>query len=96
VNPDWHKTIKFIKNDWHSNPIRLCLETINWLLNLAIAGTISFTVPHINWFIVYPMIFVALSISVYSSISRGSFGILLTSITLVIIDGFGYYRVLIH
>ena len=91
---DWHKTVNFIKKDWHSHPVRLCFETVNWLLNIAIAGTVSMTVPNTNWFIVYPIIFCALSISVFSAISRGSFGILLTTITLLIIDSIGYIRIL--
>lgn len=94
MKANFRKTIKFIKHDWHSNPIRLCLETINWLLNLIIASTVSFTVPNTDWKIVYPIIFCAISISIYSSLSRGSFGIFLTSLTLLIIDMFGYWRIL--
>jgi hypothetical protein len=91
---DWHKTVKFIRNDWQSHPVRLCLETVNWLLNIVIAGTVSLTVPYTNWLIVYPIIFVALSISIFSAVSRGSFGLLLTSITLVLIDMVGFIRIL--
>lgn len=92
---DWHKTVEFIRNDWHNHPVRLMLETTNWILNIIISTSISLTVPYTNWLYVYPVIFVAISISIYSSISRGSFGILLTSITLLVIDGVGYYRVLV-
>jgi len=91
---DWHKTAKFIKDDWHSHPIRLCLETVNWLLNIVISLSVSLTVPYTNWLIVYPVIFVALSISIFSAISRGSFGLLLTSLTLFSIDLIGFYRIL--
>jgi ABC-type proline/glycine betaine transport system permease subunit len=92
---DWHKTVDFIRKDWHSHPVRLMLETFNWILNIIIATSVSLTVPYTNWLYVYPVIFVAISISIYSSISRGSFGILLTSITLLVIDAIGYYRVLV-
>ena len=92
---EWHKTVEFVKKDWHAHPVRLCLETVNWLLNLIIATTVSFTVPHVNWFLLYPIIFVAISISIFSAISRGSFGILITSLTLLIIDSIGYYRILV-
>ncbi len=91
---DWHTTVNFIRNDWQSHPVRLCLETLNWLLNIAIAGTVSLTVPYTNWLYVYPIIFVALSISIFSAVSRGSFGLLLTSITLFSIDMIGFYRIL--
>lgn len=92
---DWHATAKFIKDDWHSHPIRLCLEVLNWFLNIVISLAVSLTVPYTNWLIVYPIIFVALSISVFTSISRGSFGLLMTTITLFLIDSVGFYRVLV-
>ena len=91
---DWHKTVEFVRNDYQSNPTRLTAEVIVWLLNIVIALTISLTVPITDWSIVYPIIFVALSINVYSSISRGSFGLLMTTITLMVVDSIGYYRIL--
>jgi hypothetical protein len=44
--------------------------------------------------VVYPMFFTALSISIYSAASRGSFGLLMTSVTIFLIDLVGYYRLL--
>lgn len=92
---DWHKTVKFIRDDWNSHPIRLCLEVTNWILNLVISLAVSLTVPYTNWLVVYPIIFVALSISIFTSISRGSFGLLMTTSTLFLIDSVGFYRVLV-
>jgi hypothetical protein len=91
---DWHKTVKFIQHDWHSNPFRLTMETVNWVLNFIIAMTFTLTVPTVPLLLVYPMFFTALSISIYSAISRGSFGILITSITIFLIDIVGYYKLL--
>jgi len=88
------KTIDFIRRDWKSNPYRLSAEVVVWLLNIVIALTVSLTVPITDWSIVYPIIFVALSINVYSSISRGSFGLLMTTVTLMVVDSIGYYRIL--
>ena len=93
---DWHQTFNFIKRDWHSHPVRLCLEVVNWLLNIVIALSVSLTVPYTNWLIVYPIIFVALSISMYTSISRGSFGLLMTTLTLFLIDSIGFYRIILQ
>jgi hypothetical protein len=94
IKLDWHQTVNFVRRDWNKNPLRLTLETVNWLLNIVIAGTVSATVPNTDWSIVYPIIFVAISISIYSAVSRGSFGLLMTSLTLLIIDSIGYYRIL--
>jgi hypothetical protein len=94
LKPSWAKTRDFIRKDWQSNPVRLSAEVVVWLLNIVIALTVSLTVPITDWSIVYPIIFVALSINIYSSISRGSFGLLMTTLTLVVIDSIGYYRIL--
>ncbi len=94
MKANYHKTIKFIQHDWNSNPFRLTMETINWALNIVIASAVSFTVPDTNWLIVYPLFFTALGISIYSAISRGSFGILITSITILLIDIVGYIRII--
>jgi len=94
MKANWHKTVKFIQDDWYSHPGRLCIETVNWVLNIVIASAVSFTVPDTNWLIVYPLFFTALGISIYSAISRGSFGILITSITILLIDIVGYIRII--
>ena len=91
---DWHKTVAFIKEDWHSHPLRLILETVNWALNFVIAMTFTLTVPNVPLLLVYPLYFTALSISIYSAMSRGSFGLLMTSLTIFVIDLVGYYRLL--
>lgn len=91
---DWHKTVKFVKHDWQSNPFRLCLETFNWALNFVVATTFAVTVPNVPLIIIYPMFFTCLSISIYSAISRGSFGLFMTSLTILIIDIIGYIRLL--
>jgi hypothetical protein len=91
---DWHKTAKFIHDDWCEHPIRLILETVNWALNFVIAMTFTLTVPNVPLLVVYPLFFTALSISIYSAISRGSFGLLMTSLTIFVIDLVGYYRLL--
>jgi len=90
----WHKTLQFLRTDWQSDPLRLTLETVNWALNLAIALIFAITIPDVPLLMVYPIFFVALSISIYSAISRGSFGLLITSITLFVIDLVAFVRLL--
>lgn len=94
MKANYHKTIKFFQQDWRSNPVRLVMETVNWALNFAVAMTFTLTVPNVPLLLVYPMFFTALSISIYSAISRGSFGLLITSITIFLIDLVGYYKLL--
>ena len=91
---DWHTTAKFIRDDWQSHPIRLILETINWMLNLAVALLFAFTVPNVPLLLCYTLFLIAIAISIYTSISRGSFGLLATSITIFIIDFIAWIKLL--
>ena len=84
----------FIVSDWQSNPVRLILETVNWALNFATALIFAVTVPNVPLHVVYPIFFLALVISIYTAMSRHSFGLLITSITLLLINIVGYYRLL--
>jgi hypothetical protein len=86
VKFDWHQTVDFVRKDWNANPLRLILESINWSLNLTIGLIFAFTVPDVPLILCYSLFLIAISISIYSSISRGSFGLLATSITIFIID----------
>ena len=91
---DWHTTAKFIRDDWNSHPVRLILETVNWMLNLAVALLFAFTVPNVPLLLCYTLFLIAIGISIYTSISRGSFGLLATSITIFIIDFIAWIKLL--
>jgi hypothetical protein len=91
---DWHTTVNFIKHDWYDNPVRLYLEVFNWVLNIIVVVTFAATVPDVPFLIVYPLFFCCLLISMYSAISRGSFGLFMTSLTIFLVDLVGYYRLL--
>ena len=91
---DWHATVNFIKRDWHSHPVRLCLEVFNWFLNIIVVVTFAATVPDVPFLIVYPLFFCCLVISMYSALSRGSFGLFMTSLTIFLVDLVGYARLL--
>jgi hypothetical protein len=91
---DWRNTRAFIIRDWHSNPLRFSLEVVNWALNLVVAVIFAATVPQVPLLTVYPIFFVALAITIYSAVSRGSWGLLMTSVTMMAIDLVGYCRLL--
>lgn len=92
---DWHKTVEFIRTDWHSHPVRLVLETINWFLNIVVCMTFTLTVPNVPFLLVYPLFFICLIISMWSAVSRGSFGLFMTSLTIFLIDLVGYWRLVV-
>lgn len=93
---DYHRTLEFIKNDWHSNPVRLCLETYQWLMNVAIAFVFTYYSPEPPpLMLVYPAFLSTLAVGMYSGLSRESFGIFASALTIFVIDSVGYYYVLL-
>lgn len=87
--------LAYLLEDWRSHPYRLVLEMFNWLLNICTGLFIAFTVPNTPFIYVYPIWFIALSINIFSAITRGSTGWLLTSISMFAIDIFGFIRLLL-
>lgn len=87
--------IDYLRNDWHSHPYRLVLEMFNWMLNIFTGLFIAFTVPHTPFLYLYPVWFVCLAINIFTAISRGSTGLLLASASMMLIDIFGFVRLLL-
>lgn len=90
----WRKTVEFVRKDWRSHPLRLILETLQWGINVAVAVIFAVTVPTVPLEIVYPLFFAGLGINIYSAYTRGSFGLLLTSCTMLLVNVIGYSRLL--
>lgn len=89
------RTLDFIRQDWRSNPLRLCLEVYNWIMNVIIAVIFMWVAPApppMIW--IYPLFLTTLCVSMYSALSRESFGLFMAGLTIFIIDSIGFIRVL--
>lgn len=89
------KTIDFIRKDYASNPLRLFLEVYCWFANVAVALVFAFTVPNPPMLILYPIFLSGLAIGMYSALSRESFGLFATALTMFIIDCVGLARLIL-
>lgn len=86
----------YIQTDWKSHPVRLVLEMINWLGNIASGVIIAYTVPHTPLMLLYPLWFLCVGITLFSAITRGSTGIILASVSMLLIDSVGFTRLLLQ
>ena len=79
-------TIDWIKNDYKSHRVRFCVEVIAWVLSIACALTMAFTVP--NPPLKYLYIPWVASTLMYAgcAFSRRSFGMLANYFLLFVID----------
>jgi hypothetical protein len=87
--------IEWVKEDWKSNPWRLSAETYNAFTALATALIFAFMAPDVPYNITYPLWLSGTFLMIFCGISRGSFGIVVMSIVMTIIDTFGYIRFLL-
>ena len=88
--------IDWVKADWHSNPWRLSAENYNAVTALATAIIFAIMAPNVPYNITYPLWLSGTFLMIFCGISRGSFGMVVMSIVMTIIDAYGYARLLLQ
>jgi len=89
------ETINWIKKDYHSHPIRLLGESYGCAVTILTATIFAFTVPIPPMHLLYPLWITAVFILMLCAKSRGSFGLVLLNLSMLILDIFGYVRLLL-
>lgn len=84
----------WIQNDYKSNRIRFCLESIAWAISIGCSITMALTVPTPPLLYMYPVWITGCAIYAGCAFSRGSFGMLANYILLTTIDSVGLIRML--
>jgi hypothetical protein len=87
-------TIQWIKNDWHSNRFRFCVELLAWVISIGCSITMAFTVPNPPLLYLYPIWISGCSMYAWAAYTRKSFGMLANYMLLVSIDTIGLIRML--
>ena len=87
---------EWIKADWNANPWRLTAETYNAFTALATAVIFAFMAPNVPYEITYPLWLSGTFLMIFCGISRGSFGMVVMSVVMTIIDTYGYIRFLLQ
>lgn len=87
---------EWVRADWDANPWRLSAETYNALTALVTAIIFAFMAPNVPYGITYPLWLSGTFLMIFCGISRGSFGMVVMSVVMTIIDTFGYIRFLLQ
>ena len=87
-------TIRWIKDDWHSNRTRFVMEGLAWAISIGCSLTMAITVPNPPLLILYPIWIAGCAIYAWASYTRRSFGMLANYILLTTIDTVGLIRML--
>ena len=84
----------WIKDDYHSHPVRFCGELLAWGISVGCSITMAATVPNPPLLALYPVWICGCAIYAYAAWSRKSFGMLANYILLTTIDTIGLIRML--
>jgi hypothetical protein len=81
-----HKTLAWIREDWHTNPTRFMVETWAWFFSIAAAVLFAVTVPSVPFVLYLTITVTNCALYAWASWSRGSFGLLANYLLLTAID----------
>lgn len=90
-----NNTVEWIRQDFHSHPLRCLLEILAWFLSIACSIIMAFTVPTPPFLLLYPMFIAQCVIFAWASYTRRSFGMLSNYILLSSIDAIALTRLLL-
>lgn len=96
IQHHFNLTKKWIVADWEANPWRLSAETYNAFTALATAIIFALMAPNVPYEITYPLWLSGTFLMIFCGISRGSFGMVVMSVVMTIIDTYGYIRFLLQ
>lgn len=85
----------WIREDYKSNRIRFCLESLAWAISIGCSITMALTVPTPPLLYLYPVWITGCAIYAGCAYSRRSFGMLANYILLTTIDTIGLIRMLV-
>lgn len=92
----FYNTLKWIREDYRSNPVRCVLEVFAWALSIGCSATMAITVPHPPFLILYPLFIIQCGIFAWAAWTRRSSGMLANYGLLVTIDSIALIRLLVQ
>lgn len=87
--------LAWIKNDFHSNPVRFVVELVAWGLSIGCSLTMALTVPAPPLLVLYPFWILGCLLYAWAAWSRKSFGMLANYLLLTSIDTVGLLRMIL-
>jgi hypothetical protein len=89
------KTFDWIRDDWHSNPFRFCIELMAWAISIGCSITMAATVPNPPLLVLYPAWILGCAMYAWAAWTRRSFGMLANYLLLTTIDTVGLIRMIL-
>lgn len=80
------KISQWIAADWKSHPFRVVLEITAWAMSIGCSLVMAFTIPNPPFMLLYPMYITQCGMFLYTTWTRGSFGMVANYSLLMTID----------
>ena len=87
--------IGWIRDDFHSNPVRFGVELLAWAISIGCSITMALTVPTPPLIYLYPVWITGCALYAWAAWTRKSFGMIANYMLLVTIDLIGLTRMII-
>ena len=87
-------TIRWIRDDFKSHPVRFLIELIAWAISIGCSITMALTVPDPPLLALYPVWITGCALYAWAAWTRKSFGMLANYLLLTTIDTIGLIRML--
>lgn len=94
MNDVFLNSIKWIKDDFRSHPIRFIIELLAWAISIGCSITMALTVPNPPLIVLYPIWILGCSLYAWAAWTRRSFGMLANYVLLTTIDTIGLIRMI--
>lgn len=87
-------TIKWVKEDWHSHPVRFSIELLAWAMSIGANVMFAMTVPNVPFLIYLTITVTGCAMYAWAAWTRNSFGMLANYMLLTAIDSVALFRVI--
>jgi hypothetical protein len=81
-----NNTIKWIKEDYATHPVRFVLELLAWVMSIGCTIWMGYTLPNPPFIFLYPLFIIQCSIFGWAAWTRGSTGMVANYLLIVTID----------
>lgn len=89
------KILNWIKDDYHSHPIRFCIEMVAWVMSIGANVMFALTVPNVPFYLYLSITITSCAMYAWAAWSRRSFGMLANYLLLTTVDSIGMARILL-
>ena len=87
-------TIEWVKEDWHSHPVRFSIELLAWIMSIGANVMFAITVPNVPFLIYLTITVTGCAMYAWAAWTRNSFGMLANYMLLTAIDSVALFRVI--